>query len=62
MPHQKHKQRLMTLDEFSDWIATAQPGAFVEGRTAFQACRCGDVNCHGWKLVRITVAAAVSGE
>lgn len=62
MPQPKAKQVLMNLDAFVEWLERTQPGAFVEGKTGIQACHCGDINCHGWRVVRFDNARAASGE
>lgn len=52
MPAIKVKQDLMTRAEFEHWLASSQPGLYDEGRDRLVACHCGDVNCHGWRIVR----------
>jgi len=49
MTNPRAKQRLMTREEF-DHFAT-RVVLFVSSPYALVPCRCGDVNCHGWRFV-----------
>jgi hypothetical protein len=44
------KRRLMSLDEFRDWLFSTKADIRVNPNE-IRPCTCGDVNCHGWRLV-----------
>jgi hypothetical protein len=41
----------MTLEAFEAFLESGQAGITIRGPFRIQPCRCGDVNCHGWRLV-----------
>lgn len=45
------KQVLMTRAEFERFLASQRSRSHVDGVTSIVACNCGDVNCHGWRLI-----------
>jgi hypothetical protein len=40
----------LTLDEFRRWLVDHDAHVVVRPYTIV-VCSCGDVNCHGWRLV-----------
>jgi hypothetical protein len=46
-----------TRDRFQSWLRKTGGPVHVEPPYELAPCRCGDVNCHGWRLV-----AAAKGE
>lgn len=43
-------QQLMTREEFRDWLREKRVSIRVWPHDLV-ACECGDLNCHGWRLV-----------
>jgi hypothetical protein len=53
------RRATQTREEFTSWLARGHAKIFVEA-FAIVACTCGDMNCHGWRLVPPFPASAVS--
>jgi len=45
------RQELMTREEFEAWLRQKRVNIRVWPHEIV-SCRCGDCNCHGWRLVR----------
>jgi len=41
----------MTRDAFEAWFRRMRCDLYVTAPYDLIACRCGDVNCHGWRFV-----------
>jgi len=53
IPHPKRRAATMTREEFEHWFLNRK-GAnalYITGPVDVVPCRCGDVNCHGWRFV-----------
>jgi hypothetical protein len=42
-----------TRDRFQAWLRKTGGPVYVEPPYALAPCTCGDVNCHGWRLVTV---------
>jgi len=40
----------MTRDEFIAWLSSSKTDVYVKPFRV-EPCACGDMNCHGWRLV-----------
>ena len=50
-PRRLPKPSLMTRDAFEAWFRRMRCDLYVTAPYDLIACRCGDVNCHGWRFV-----------
>lgn len=41
----------MTKDAFVAWLGSSCRAVLFTGPYDVEPCECGDVNCHGWRLV-----------
>jgi hypothetical protein len=46
-----NRQELMTREAFAAWLTQKRVKIHVWPHEIV-SCRCGDCNCHGWRLVR----------
>lgn len=45
------RQTLMTRRAFEEWMSAKGRAIYIDGPYDVLPCRCGDVNCHGWRFV-----------
>lgn len=41
----------MTREQFEQFLSSIRFGIAVRAPYNIVACQCGDINCHGWRLV-----------
>jgi hypothetical protein len=44
-----------TRDRFAAWLVSTGVPVFLEAPYELTPCACGDVNCHGWRLVPVAL-------
>lgn len=55
------KQRLMTRQEFEEFVNASPVHVFARQPYQVVPCACGDVNCHGWRFVELRRGAVRDG-